>query len=131
MPARLWGRLKGMQALLIERGLQSGLRGACENQEAHGGPKLTRARRPSEAWPAVPLVRHVPPPPVPCAPAGPLTQQRGYLTHLENSCCCRRLLASQPDFQAERSGLERVVAAGRPVATTAASFRSSTATASG
>ena len=53
-----------------------------------------------------------PPPPLPCAPAGPLTQQRGYLTHLENSCCCRRLLASQPDFQAERSGLERVVAAG-------------------
>ena len=40
------------------------------------------------------------------------TQQRGYVAHLDNSCCCRRLLASQPDFQAERSGLERVVAAG-------------------
>ena len=50
VPARLWGRAKGMQALLAERGLQSGLRGACENQEAHGAPKLPRVRRPSEAW---------------------------------------------------------------------------------
>ena len=50
VPPRLVGRAKGMQALLAERGLESGLRGACENQEAHGAPKLLRVRRPSEAW---------------------------------------------------------------------------------
>jgi len=119
VPARLWGRQKGMQALLAERGLPHAphalhvppLRGACENQEAHGGPKLARVRRPSELWPEE-IGGHVPPPPPPCALAGLLTQQRNYLKNLENSCCCRRLLASQPDFQAEHSGLERVVATG-------------------
>ena len=110
VPPRLWGKHKGMQALLVERGLQSGLRGACESQDAHGGPKLQRSRRPSEVWPEQ-VGGHVPAPPLPCA-RGPHTQRRDYLKHLDNSCCCRRVLASQPDFQSERSGLERVVAAG-------------------
>ena len=63
-----------------------------------------------DVWPEQ-VGGHVPAPPLPCA-RGPHTQRRDYLKHLDNSCCCRRVLALQPDFQSERSGLERVVAAG-------------------
>jgi transposase len=37
---------------------------------------------------------------------------RRYIARISSRCCCKRLLAAQPDFASERSGLERVVALG-------------------
>ena len=69
VPRALWGRHKGTEALLAERGLlpQGGLRGACASEKDRAA---------------------------------------------DSRCCCKHLLASQPDFRSERSGLERVVESG-------------------
>ena len=109
VPRRLWGCHKGAEVLLAERGLPSGLRGACASEAAHGGPKPPAlARRPEReaGW-----ATDVPPLPSICG-EGPLARQRRSVSHLESSCCCKRLLAAQPDFRSERSALERAVVAG-------------------
>jgi transposase len=70
VPPVLWGRHKGSEILLMERGLlQPGcsLRGACESQSSHAA---------------------------------------------DGRCCCKRLLALQPDFRSETSALERVAVSG-------------------
>ena len=105
VPPLLYGRDKGMEARLVERGLPSGLRGACASEEAHGVFKAQRSRRPSEHWPDDFGATF---PPSPFTPA----DGRPYVSFLRNSCCCKRLLAVQPDFRSERSALERVVAKG-------------------
>ena len=51
---------------------------------------------------ADPLPRAGPPPPKPAS-------VREYVRHLENSCCCRRLLAAQLDFRSEISALQRLI----------------------
>jgi hypothetical protein len=68
VPRVLWGRNKGMECVLRERGLypaSGGLKNACENEKAHNTET--------------------------------------------NQCCCRRLLAVQPDFVAECSALQHMV----------------------
>ena len=126
VPRRLWGCHKGAEVLLVERGLPSGLRSGCPSEAAHGGPKPPAlARRPErEAWLRHELDYHdgvavwrphtatdVPPLPPLCG-EGPLARQRRSVSHLEGSCCCKRLLAAQPDFRSECSALERAVVAG-------------------
>ena len=69
VPRALWGRHKGMEVLLAERGLlpPGSLRVVCESAKHHAA---------------------------------------------DNSCCCKRLLASQSDFTSEVSALDRVVSSG-------------------
>jgi hypothetical protein len=84
VPRVLWGRNKGLEVLLRERGLYpagGGLKTACENEKKH---------------------------------------------NLEtNQCCCRRLLAVQPDLVAECSALQHMVEEHVPLVRTCEPFAGS------
>jgi hypothetical protein len=96
VPAALWGRHKGSEVLLAERLLlpSRALRGACASEAEHGQSSC-----------------------VPChgAPTPGLRWGRGRLferrvsVHAQNSCCCKHLLAAQPDFREEASALQHQV----------------------
>ena len=96
VPRVLWGRNKGSEVVLAERGLlpAGGLKGACASESAHGhtldGP-APRGRWQPPSW----CVSH--------------HHQRAV--YLNNCCCCKRLLGAQPDFQNEPTSLERIVGA--------------------
>ena len=98
VPPALYGRHKGMEALLAERQLlpSHALRSACVSAAERGKASC-----------------------VPCdgAPAPGLRWGRGRLFerrvahHKENSCCCKHMLAAQQDFRAEASALQHQIEA--------------------
>ena len=119
VPPALWGRNKGIEAVLAERGLlpPGGLRASCESESAHGAPppehgphplpRRTRCREWSEGrgWHLQCRCSRLIEPPLGAADAE-TPPGVNYLRHFESRCCCKRLLASQPDFRAEVSALE-------------------------
>ena len=96
VPPALWGRHKGSELLLAERGLlpTRPLRGACTSEAEHGQVSC-----------------------MPCsgAPRPGLLWGRGRLfcrrvtSHAKNSCCCKHMLAAQPDFREEASALQHQI----------------------
>ena len=121
VPPALWGRNKGAEAVLAERGLlpPSGLRASCESESAHGAPppehgphplpRRTRCREWSEGrgWHFQCRCSSLIEPPLGAAAETPPGVD--YMRHLESRCCCKRLLAAQPDFRAEVSALEVII----------------------
>ena len=143
VPPALWGRHKGSEVLLAERGLlpSQALRGACSSEKGESpaarslparvitlpacAPRPHSCLQPRLQHPCRHLHSHSHPPPssehgklscMPCnAPTPGLLWGRGLLfnrrmaEHTANSCCCRHMLAAQPDFREEASALQHEI----------------------
>ena len=94
VPRVLWGRNKGSEVVLAERGLlpEGGLKGECSSASSHG--HVLDGPPPRGGWQ----------PPSWC-----ISHHRQRAIYLNSCCCCKRLLGAQPDFQTEPTALERIV----------------------
>ena len=143
VPPALWGRHKGSEVLLAERGLlpSQALRGACSSEKGESpaarslparvitlpacAPRPHSCLQPRLQHPCRHPHSHSHPPPpaehgkascMPCnVPTPGLLWGRGLLfnrrmaEHAANSCCCRHMLAAQPDFREEASALQHEI----------------------